>query len=139
MRRTRPILLVLALVVAMPIAGIAAWSISHTLAEWSDPCVQWEHLPGQPTWVGPHDACRQVTVHYESKTRAAVVAVFVPGGLLAGAMFAVAAAVLSRRRMMFGAAIGFLAETLVVLSLAPLTLAAGVGLFFIAKRLPAGS
>ena len=139
MRGTRPTLLVLALVVAVPIAGIALWSISHTLVELSDPCVQWEHLPGEPAWVGPHGACRQVTVHYESKTRAALVAALVPGGLLAAAMLAVVAAALSRRRMMIGAAIGLLAETLAVLSLAPLTLAAGVGLILIAKRLPAGS
>jgi hypothetical protein len=46
---------------------------------------------------------------------------------------------LSRRRMMLAAAIGMLAETLVVFTIAPLTLIVGVSFLLLAKRLQPSS
>jgi hypothetical protein len=78
-----------------------------------------------------------MTVHNESKARAAMVAAEVPGGLMAAAMLAVAGAALSRRRMMLAAAIGMSAETLVVFSIAPPTLVVGLGFLLLAKHVQA--
>jgi hypothetical protein len=74
-------------------------------------------------------------VHTESKVRAAIIAAIVPGGLLAATMLAVAGAALSRRRVMIAAGIGMLTETLVVFTVAPLTLVAGVTFLLLTKRI----
>ncbi len=63
----------------------------------------------------------------------------VPGGLLAAAILAVMGAALSRRGVLLAAGIGMLAETVVVFTLAPLTLVAGVSFLLLAKRLQPGS
>jgi hypothetical protein len=75
-----------------------------------------------------------VTVHSGSKLRQVTVAALVPGGLLAASLLAVAGAASSRRRVMLAGAIGMLAETVVVFTIAPLTLAAGVILLFLARQ-----
>ena len=139
--RVQVITLLLVFVAASPVAAIAIWSISHTVIELSDPCASWDYPPEQPVsiHVGPHDACRERSVHTESKARAAVRAAIVPGGLLVSAMLAVTGAALSRRRVVIAAGIGMLTETLVVFSIAPLTLVVGVSFLFLSKRLQPSS
>jgi hypothetical protein len=134
-------MLSLVLVTAAPIAAIALWSIGHTVIEISDPCATWDYPPGQGVHlhVGPHDPCRTASVHSESKARAVTRAAMVPGGLLAAAILAVMGAALSRRGVLLAAGIGMLAETVVVFTLAPLTLVAGVSFLLLAKRLQPGS
>ena len=99
MYRVQLITLLLVFVAASPVAAIAIWSISHTVIELSDPCASWDYPPGQPVYmhVGPHDACREPSVHTESKARAAIRAAIVPGGLLLSAILAVAGAAFSYR------------------------------------------
>jgi hypothetical protein len=52
-------------------------------------------------------------------------------------MLAVAGAALSRRRLVIAAGIGMLTETLVVFTIAPLTLVVGVSFLLLSKRLQA--
>lgn len=141
MRRVQLLTLLLVLVAAAPVAGVALWSLNRTWIELSDPCGSWDYPPGQPvyTHVGPHDPCRARSVHMESKARAAIRAAIVPGGLLAATMLAIAGAAVSRRRVMIAAGIGMLTETLVVFSIAPLTLLVGVSFLLLARRVPARS
>ena len=141
MPRVQLITLLLVFVAASPVAGIAIWSISHTVIELSDPCAIWDYPPEQPVYihVGPHDACRAPSVHTESKARAAIRAAIVPGGLLLAAMLAVAGAALSRRRVVIAAGIGMLTETLVVFTIAPLTLVVGVSFLLLSIRLQPSS
>lgn len=137
MRRRQLITLLLVFLATAPVAGIALWSIARAAVAVFDPCAKWGHAPDQPVYihVGPNDPCREASVHSESKARAAIVAALVPGGLLSAALFAIAGAALSRRRMMWAAAIGMLAETIVVFTIAPLTLFVGVSLLLLTKRL----
>jgi hypothetical protein len=138
--RVQLITLLLVFVAASPVAAIAIWSISQTVIELSDPCASWDHPPG-PVYmhVGPHDACREPSVHTESKARAAITAAIVPGGLLLSAILAVAGAALSYRRVVIAAGIGMLTETLVVFTIAPLTLVVGVSFLLLSKRLQPSS
>lgn len=137
MRKRQSITLLLVFLATAPVAGIALWSIDRTAAALFDPCAKWGNPPDQRVYihVGPQDPCRATIVHSESKARAAIVAALVPGGLLAAALFAIAGAAFSRRRMMWAAAIGMLAETIVVFTIAPLTLFVGVSLLLLTKRL----
>jgi hypothetical protein len=113
--------------------------ITHTVIEMSDPCSSWDDPPGKGVHIGPHDVCRARSVHFESKTRAAIRAAIVPGGLLLSAILAVAGAALSYKRVVIAAGIGMLTETLVVFSIAPLTLVVGVSLLLLSKRLQPSS
>ena len=135
------ITLLLVFVAASPVAAIAIWSISHTVIELADPCASWDYPPGQPVYmhVGPHDACREPSVHVESKARAAIRAAIVPGGVLLSAILGVAGAALFRRRLVIAAGVGMLAETLVVFTIAPLTLVVGVSFLLLSKRLQPSS
>ena len=139
--RARRITVLLVVLAAAPVAAIAIWSISHTVIELSDPCATWDNPPEQTMYaeIGPHDTCRALSVHAESRSGAAIVTVIVPGGLLVAAMLAIAGAVLSRRRVLIAAGIGMLAETLVGFTVAPLTLVAGVSILLLTKRLQPSS
>lgn len=139
--RVQLITLLLVFVAASPVAAIAIWSITHTVIEISDPCAAWDYPPGEGVGVhiGPHDVCRARSVHFESKARAAIRAAMVPGGLLLSAILAVAGVALSYKRAVIAAGIGMLAETLVVFSIAPLTLVVGVSFLLLSKRLEPSS
>ena len=141
LHRVQIITLLLVFAAAAPVAAIATWSISQAVIELSDPCASWDYPPEQPVHVqiGPHDACRARSAHTESKARAAIRAAIVPGGLLLAAMLAVAGAALSRRRVVIAAGIVMLAETLVVFSIAPLTLVVGVSFLLLSKRIQPSS
>lgn len=138
MVRSKLITLLLAVMATSPIAGVAVWSIHRTAAELVDPCARWEDIAnGQmiTTSIGPKDVCRAVTVHSGSKSRTAIVAALVPGGMLTAAFLAVVGVVLSRRRLVLAAAFGMFAETIpTVFSIAPLTFVAGLTLVFLARR-----
>ena len=140
-RGTQLVTLLLVFVAAAPVAGIALWSISRTVIELADPCGTWNDPPEQPVHIqiGPHDACHARSVHSESRARAAIRSAVVPGGLLVAAMMAVAGAALSRRRVLIAAGIGMLTETLVVFTIAPLTLVVGVSFLLLSKRLQPSS
>jgi hypothetical protein len=58
----------------------------------------------------------------------------VPGGVLVGAALGIIGVAVSRRRLVFAGAFLMLAETLVVGTIAPLTLIAGLGSLFLARR-----
>jgi hypothetical protein len=133
MRRAKLITLLIAIAAAAPVAAVATWSIRRTLKQFSDPCATWGQTQFTAT-IRRDDPCRAATVHGQSKTNAAITAALVPGGLLIFAAMAVAGAALSRRRIVLVAAIGMLAETLVVFTMAPLTLIAGLTFLFLAKR-----
>lgn len=144
MRRTKVVILLLTIAAATPVAAVATWSIHQTLNELSDPCAKWGNMPGEPEGqitasIGPHDPCRAVSVHSGSKARAAIIAALVPGGLLTAALLAVGGAAFSRRRVMFAGAIGMLAETTVVFTIAPLTALVGLSFLFLAGRVQPNS
>jgi hypothetical protein len=122
-----------------PIAAISVWSLNRTVTQLNDPCARWESRPAGEEGpltasIGPNDVCRSVSVHGGSKGRAVALAALVPGGLLAASLLAVAGAAWSRRRVVLAGAIVMFAETVVVFTIAPLTLAAGVALLFLARR-----
>ena len=130
-------------VLTISVMGIAVWSIHRTIADLSDPCVTWASVPpgnsGQFTVsIPPNDPCRSRSGHGETRQHAVIVAAFVPGGLLLAATLAIGGALLSRRRVMIAGAIGMLAETIVVGTLAPLTLVAGLGVLYLARRAQRG-
>jgi hypothetical protein len=135
------ITVLLVFLAAAPVAAIAVWSIGHAVVEFYDPCATWDYPPQQPVHmqVGPHDVCRALSVHTESRARAAIRTAIVPGGLLVAAMLAIVGAVLSRRRVVIAAGIGMLAETFVVFSIFPLTLLAGLSLLLLSNRLQPNS
>jgi hypothetical protein len=139
--RSQLITLLLVAVAAAPVAAIALWSINRTVIDISDPCATWDYPSDQPVYVhvGPHDPCRAGTVHVESKTRAVLRTALVPGGLLIAAVLAILGASLSHRRVLIAGGIGMLAETVVVFSIAPVTLIVGVSFLLLAKRVPAGA
>lgn len=129
-------MLLLVFLAAAPAAGIAIWSITRTAMELADPCATWDCPPDLPVYlrVGPHDVCRAPSVHVESKKRALTRAALIPGGVLAAAMLAMAGAAMLRRRWMIAAGIAMLTEALVVFTIAPLTLIAGVSLLILSGR-----
>jgi hypothetical protein len=137
MPRAQVITLLLVCLSAVPIAGTALWSIGYTVTEVLDPCKSWEYPPEQPIsiQIGPHDPCRAITAHTESKAHALIRAATVPGGMLVASMLALAGVVLSRRRLLITAGIGMLGQTLFVLSIAPLTFVAGLSFIVLARRL----
>jgi hypothetical protein len=135
MPRVQFITLLLVCLLAAPIAGIALWSISHTATEVLDSCVHWDSAPGEAISIGPHDPCRAITGHAESKPRALIKAATVPGGMLVATILALVGVVLSRRRLLITAGIGMLAETLLVFSIAPLTFVVGLSFIVLARRL----
>lgn len=128
--------LVLSIFAAAPIGAVAIWSIHRTAQRLADPCAIWGSAQMSAA-IGPHDPCRAVTVNPGSRAGEALVAAAAPGGLLAFAALAITGAARSRRRRVLAGAIGMLAETVVVFTIAPLTLAAGLVLLLIAWRQPA--
>src|SRR5215831_6497527 len=137
MRRAKLLTTLLGVVTVWPIAGIALWSIHRTVVDLADPCANWEDTSGDQTLVAaidPDDVCHAVTIHYGSKRRAAVIAAFVPGGMLAASCLAVIGLALSRRRVVLAGAAGMFAEAIVGFSIAPVTLIVGIALLFIARR-----
>jgi hypothetical protein len=139
--RVQLITLLLVFLAASPVAAIAIWSISQAAIELSDPCATWDYPPEQLVYghVGPRDACRALSVHTESKARATIRAAIVPGGVLLSAILAVAGAAFSYRKVMIAAGIGMLTETLIVFTIAPLTLVVGVSFLLLSKRLQPSS
>ena len=138
MRRERLITLLLVLLAALPIVAVAFWSIRQTVIGLADPCATWEQAPGEQgalsVAIAPQDPCKVKTVHSQSKARAAILAAAVPGGLLASTLLAVAGAVFSRRRLILAGAVGTLAETLVVFTIAPLVLIVGLAYLLLSRR-----
>jgi hypothetical protein len=127
----------LAVTFSAPPAAVAIWSISRTVSQMSNPCVRWNEGGGPELTasIGPKDPCRSVTGRSESRLRAATISALIPGGVLLGAVLGVIGVAVSRRRLILGGAFLMLAETLVVFTIAPLTLIAGFGLAFLARRL----
>jgi hypothetical protein len=137
-RRERVITLLLVLLAALPIVAVAFWSIRQTVIGLADPCATWGQAPGEQgalsVAITPQDPCKVKTVHSQSKARAAIIAAAVPGGLLASTLLAVAGATFSRRRLILAGAVGTLAETLVVFTIAPLTLVVGLAYLLLSRR-----
>lgn len=116
-----------------PFAAISVWSIGQTVARLNDPCARWETADAS---LGPNDPCASVSFH-GSKRRQLAFAI-IPGALLAASLLAVAGGAFQRRRLVMAGAIGMLALTAVVMSIAPLTLAAGLILLYLARRVAPG-
>jgi len=72
----------------------------------------------------------------ESKLRSATMCALMPGGVLLSAVLGMIGLAISRRRLILAGAFLMLAETLVVFTIAPLTLIAGLGFLFLAQRVP---
>jgi hypothetical protein len=133
-RRLIPFLL--ALVAAAPVAAVALWSLSQTVADLSDPCATWESSsePAASIQMGPHDPCAARSFH-GAKIRTVTRAALVPGLLLIASILGLSGAVLSRPRFLFVASIVMFFATPVVFTIAPLTLFAAFGFLFLGTRL----
>jgi hypothetical protein len=138
LRRERVVTLLLAIAAALPVVAIAVWSIRQTAIELADPCATWDQAANEQgalsVSISPQDPCKVKAVHSQSKAHTAILAAVVPGGLLATTLLAVAGAAFSRRRVILAGAIGILAETIVVFTIAPLTLIVGVSFLFLSRR-----
>ena len=135
--RVSPIAVLLAVIFSTPPAAVAIWSISSTLSQMTNPCVRWDG--GGDQWsnsLGPNDPCKSITVQGESKLRAATLCALIPGGVLLSAVLGMIGVAILRRRLILAGAFFMLAETLVVFTIAPLTLIAGLGFLFLAQRVP---
>ena len=130
--------LLLAILTSAPVAAIAVWSLGRTVTVLSqtDPCVQWQAAGEVTATLPPGGPCRSLTVHGQSKTRAAITAILVPGGVLAAAVLAVSGIAASRRKLAIPGSGLMLAETAVAMTLFPLTLSTGVILLLLARRVP---
>ena len=133
---------IVAAIVSAPVAGIAVWSIGHTVLELLDPTVRWE-----PSASGRGGVSRSVTagrnqtvtVIGESKSKAIAVSALIPGGVLLSALLAVTGAACRRPWMIAVAAVVMLVETPLTYSIAPLTLVTGVLYLVFAVRVTAPS
>ncbi len=128
----------LAIALSAPPAGVAIWSIDRTVSQMSDPCAHWDGSGSHSlsAYLRPGDPCKAITVRGESRLRAATVCALVPGGVLLAAVLGIIGVAVSRRRLIFAGAFLMLAETLVVGTIAPLTLIAGLSSLFLARRAP---
>jgi hypothetical protein len=129
----------LAVALSAPPAGVAIWSIGSTVSQMMpDPCAHWDGSESHALSASlrPGDPCRSITGHGESRLRAATVCALGPGGVLVGAMLGIIGVAVSRRPLIFAGAFLMLAETLVVGTIAPLTLIAGLGSLVLARRAP---
>ena len=128
----------LAVTFCTPPAGVAIWSISRTVSQMSNPCVRWD-VGGSPELSAsprPNDPCISISVRGEPRLRAATMCALIPGGVLLSAVLGIIGVVCSRRRLILAGAFLMLAETLVVFTIAPLTLIAGLGSLFLARLVP---
>lgn len=128
----RTLIVVIAGLCALVTGAAAVWSVGRTVSDLGDPCVMWS----PPAIAQAPAGCRSVTVHGESKIRAAAVALLVPGGLLASiALCAVGFARRRRASVSIAAAVMF-GESLVAFTLLPLTLATGLAFLGVAWGIP---
>jgi hypothetical protein len=138
LQRERVLLPVLAVLAASPILAIASWSFRHTATQLADGCATWGQPSGETgaisVSIGPDDPCKVKSVHSESKAELVIRTAAVPGTLFAFTLLAVAGAALWRRRLILVGAAGILAETLVVFTIAPLTVVVGAGFLLLARR-----
>ena len=121
----RTLLTVLVFAAAMPLAAIALWSLGQYARDLTDPCTTWEAQPRHTGYVRPSDPCRNAKVVGQSKASGVALAVLGPGGILTAAILAVMGAARRRPRLLLAGGFVMLAETLVALSIFPLTAAAG--------------
>jgi hypothetical protein len=134
-RRPRAAILV-AGVFSIVTGGVALWSVKQTWSAMRDPCTFWEAAVGHRTGIAAaQERCRSVTVREESKARALIMSALVPGGLLIGIAAAVAGVAASSRRWVSIAAAVMFAETFVVLTIFPLTLATGLAFAGLARAI----
>jgi hypothetical protein len=128
----------LAIAFSGPPASVAIWAIDSTVSQMSDPCVRWDDNGTHQlsASVRPGDLCASITAVGESRLRAATICALIPGGVLLGAALGIIGVAASRRRLILAGAFLMLAETLVVFTIAPLTLIAGLGSLFLARRTP---
>jgi hypothetical protein len=136
LRGSRLMVLLLTSVVASPLIAITLWSIGKTVKDLSNPCITWGYPEGEPVYmhVGPHDPCRQGGGNSLTRADAVLLATFAPGGVLAAALLGIAGAASRRRRLMLAGGIVLLLETMVVFTIAPLTLIAGLSFIFLAPK-----
>ena len=130
--------LLLAIAFSGPPAGVAIWSIGHTVRQMSDPCVRWNGGGSRSlsATIRPGDPCVSIKAVGESRLRAAITCALIPGGVLLGAALGIAGVAAARRRLILAGAFLMLAETLLAFTIAPLTLIAGIGSLFLARRAP---
>jgi len=126
--------LILVVAAALPAAGIAVWSLQRTARDLVNPCITWETPPGAVLHISPDDPCRTRGAEYRSRAETSAMAMLIPGGVLAAALLAVAGAAQQRRRMLLAAGVWMYLETLVVFTIAPLTLIAATAFLVAANR-----
>ena len=132
-------ILIFAVVVSAPAAGIAVWAITHTISQMFDPCVRWEpdvsnRSGSMSAAIGPNDVCRSVTMNGESKLRAVTTTALVPGVVMLSTLLATIGVALRRGWLILVAAALMFAETPVVFTIAPLTSITGLLYLFFGIR-----
>jgi hypothetical protein len=136
MLRTRTWLAVLA---ALPVVIVAIRAISLDLMELSNPCVAWGvSAPGGLYRRSASDPCPQRTFRSDTRTRAAIIMLAIPGVIVLAAGVGIWAAARSRKRMMLLAACVMFCEALplaVGFWGLPLALLAGGGFLYVACRI----
>jgi len=121
-------LLIAAAMVSLIMGLLAVRAISITASELADPCWEWgPSSMAQPHYLSPKGPCRHMGASGETKTRAVVRAIIVPGGILVGIALGAVGAMRPKPAFAFsGAALMFVESPLLLWSFWPLTVFLGI-------------
>ena len=121
-------MLIAAAVASLIMGLLAVRAISITVSELADPCWEWgasstAHLH----YLSAGGPCRQIGASSETKNRAVVRTIIVPGGILVGIALGAVGVMRSKPAFAFsGAALMFVESPLLLFSLWPVTVFLGI-------------
>jgi hypothetical protein len=121
--------MLMAATVASLITGlVAVRAISITVSELADPCWEWGASPtAYLHYLSAGGPCRQIGASSETKNRAVVRTIIVPGGILVGIALGAVGVMRSKPAFAFsGAALMFGETPLLLFSLWPVTMFLGI-------------
>ncbi len=125
---------VIALLAALPLVLLVAWSLPRTLSRFFDPCFRWGVSQPATVHISPESPCRSVGGTSETKLHAVVRLLFVHGGILLAIVLGLLGAFISRPFLsVLGAGLIFLESVPLIFSFAWLTVFVS-GLFLLAAR-----
>ncbi len=130
--RNRAVLI--ALVAALPLVLLTAWSSSQMLPRFSDPCYQWGDSQPMTRVISPDSPCQSVEGTSQTKFEATLQLFLINGGILiAGALGILGVSLGKPAPTVFGAGLMFLESVPLIFSFAWLTVFVS-GMLLLAAR-----
>lgn len=133
--------MLLAMLVSLPMGLVAARAVAYDLHEFADPCLQWGVGSNGSVTLGsvsvrPNDPCaRRISQTSETRTRALITVLIVPGGIIVAIGLGLVGAASSRPTLMLvGACLMFLEAFPLVFSFAPVALLTAGALALLATK-----